>query len=111
MEKKHFKDWHVILTIIVIISMATAGMLYAQKVGSNTEKEVNKLIPKVIYLEKCMDVDREKRQGEYNLLNNKIQNIHDKLDEADDKMDKIIRAIEKLSDSAVILTQPLKKTG
>lgn len=91
------------------MSTVFAGFLYAQKVGNDTTNEVKKLIPKVNYLEKCVEVQEAKHEGQYNLLNNKIENIHNKLDEADKKMDKIIKAIEKISDSAIILTQPLKK--
>lgn len=117
-EKKHFKDWHVILTIIVIISMATAGMLYAQKVGNDTTKKVEKLIPDVNYLEKCFEVDRTKQEGRYELLNNKIQNINDNIEKSNEKIDKLdsrfddmIKLINEKLDGAIILTEPLKKEG
>lgn len=109
MDKKHFKDWHIILMIIVILSVATAGMLYAQKVGNDTAKEVEKAIPRINYLEKCFEVNKATRDGEYNRMNDKIDNLDEDIERLDKKIDKVIKAIEKLSDSAILLTSPLKE--
>lgn len=111
MDKKHFKDWHIILMIIVILSIATAGMLYAQKVGNDTAKTVKVLTEDVNNLKLDTGIEKEKQQGRYELLNTKMKNLQDKVDDNNKKLDKLIDLINDKLDGAMIWTQPLKKEG